>query len=113
MKEQANKLCVRKEKDGTLDIWICPEGKEDRIIITYNGKPIEEIAYDMPITPGAIDNYMGTFGRDVENWYYKDIVIHWGVNTWKFYNSKNVTDIEKDEYVKNLDDIEYFYDVEW
>lgn len=111
MKEQ-NTLCVRKE-EGTLDFWICPEGKEDRIVITLDGKPIEEYAFDMPITPQAIDNYMGAFGRDVENWYHKDIVIHWGVHSWKFHNAYNITEVEKDKHTKTLEDISYFYDVEW
>lgn len=109
---EKNTLCVIR-KEGTLDFWICPEGKEDRIIVTLDGKPIEEYSNDMPITPEVIDNYMGTFGRDVENWYHKDIVIHWGVHTWKFCNNYNITEIQKDEYAKTLEDIVFYNEVEW
>lgn len=110
MEEQNERvLCVKEERYGTLDIWVCPKGAEDRIVITSNGKPIEQFECNMPINPKALDNYMGMFGRDVENWYYKDIVIHWGVHQWKFYNSKNVTKVEN---VKTLEGISYLYDVE-
>lgn len=118
-------LCARNQEYGTLDLWINDEdhwtfGKDEfkyEIIATYNGEsPETSETYRITLDKNpieALDYLMGYIGRDVENWGYKDIVIHWGVHTWKFYNSKNISNIEKDEYVKTLEDIEYFYDVEW
>ena len=56
---------------------------------------------------------MGVIGRDTQNYFFKDIVIHWGVHTWKFINEKQVQVIEKDEYTKTMNDIERNYDIEW
>lgn len=123
--ERQNLLCVRKEEYGTLDLWINNEehwdfGNKDikfEIIATYNGKdPSAGEAYRITLDEKpveALDHLMGYIGRDVENWGYKDIVIHWGAHTWKFYNAKNVTNVKKDEDCKTLDDIQYYYDVEW
>lgn len=126
MKEKKRTLCVRNEEYGTLDLWINNEehwkfGKDDKltwqIIVTYNGEsPEKGEAYRITLDEHptkALDELMGYIGRDVENWYYKDIVLHWGVHTWKFYNSKNITAIEKDEYTQTLEDIQMYYDVEW
>jgi len=124
MKEQ-NTLCVRNERYGTLDLWINNEehwtfGKGDlkfQVIATYNGETPEHgyaymVSFDKdPVK--ALDTLMGHIGRDTENWYFKDIVIHWGIHTWNFINSKNVTKVEKDEYTKTLEDIQMNYDVEW
>ncbi len=42
--------------------------------------------------------FMGNIGRDTQNWFHKDIVIHWGVHQWKFYNARNISDYTKEEY---------------
>lgn len=127
MKEQKNKLCVRQEKYGTLDLWINPEGegstfgdnKKLNIVATYNGEAINHSqAYscslqDCKNVEEMLDWLMGYIDRDTQNWYYKDLVIHWGVHTLKFVNEKNITTIEKDEYSRNLEDICYYNEVEW
>lgn len=122
--ERANRLCVRKD-EGTLDLWVNYEprwtfGGEDtkwELIATFNGEtPENSEAYRFTFDKDpvkAIDEFMGVLGRDVENWHNMDIVIHWGVHTWKFINNHNVTDVEKDEYAKSLEDIKFYYDVEW
>ena len=107
MKEK-DKLCVVKEKYGTVDVWICPEGFPDRVVITYNGAPVEERSMDMPVTVEALENFMGVFGRDIENWGFKDLVIHWGVHTWKFCNCRNMVE------VSSMDEIHlYSEEIEW
>lgn len=123
MKEQ-NKLCARNERYGTLDLWINDEKHWEfgnsknkfQIIATLNGQnPDSGYAYMITLDEEptkALDDFMGYISRDTQNWGYRDIVIHWGVHTWKFYNKHNITDIENDEYAKNLDDIKYFYDIE-
>ena len=120
-----NVLCTRNERYGTLDLWINNEdhwtfGNEDikwEIIATYNGEdPSKGEAYRFTLDRNpvqALNEFMGHVGRDTENWFFKDIVIHWGVHTWKFYNSKNITTVDKDENCKNLEDIKFLYDVEW
>ena len=122
---EKNTLCVKQERYGTLDLWINNEdhwtfGNEDtkwEIIATYNGdSPSKCEAYRFTLDKDpikALDELMGRIGRDVENWYYKDLVIHWGVHTWKFYNAYNVTSVDKDEHCKTLEDIQFLYDVEW
>lgn len=123
MKEQ--KLCALNKEYGTLDLWVNNEehwkfGNEEttwQIIATYNGKdPKEGEAYRITLDKKpteALDALLGYIGRETENWGFKDIVIHWGVHTWKFVNDRNITEIEKDENVKSIQDIQYFYDVEW
>ncbi len=125
MKEN-RKLCVKAERYGTLDLWINDEdhwtfGKDKEtkweIIATYDGKkPNEGYAWMMTFDKDpvkAFDEVLGYIGRDTENWSYHDIVIHWGVHTWKFINSKNIEEIVKDEYTQTLEDIQMNYDVEW
>lgn len=124
---KTNKLCSR-QNNGTLDIWINYDNdiaklKDDKlhIITTYNGnKPEDEISCGLGLgnlndeaIEKQLDWLMGIISRDTQNWFNKDIVIHWGVHTWTFYNKHNVQDIEKDEYTKNLEDIKCYYDVEW
>lgn len=125
--EKTNKLCVR-QNNGTLDIWINYDNdiakldnNKMHVITTYNGeKPEHEVScglclgnQDDETIEKQLNWLMGIIGRDTQNWFIKDIVIHWGVHTWKFYNKQNVVDIEKDEYTKNLEDIKMNYDVEW
>lgn len=125
MKEQ-NLLCARSTRPGTLDIWINPEGVMlggDRlqVVATYGGvSPETEQAYSFGLgnmnddqIEKQLDWFMGMLSRDTQNWFFKDIVIHWGVHKWAFYNEHNVTTIEKDEYTQNLKDIEMNYDIEW
>ena len=125
MKEQ-NLLCARSTKAGTLDIWVNPKDamlgdNKLQVVVTYDGKPIEtEQAYAFGLgdmnddqVEKQLDWFMGMLSRDTQNWFLKDIVIHWGVHKWTFYNEHNVTTIEKDEYVKNLQDIEYYYEIDW
>lgn len=125
MKEQ-NTLCARNERYGTLDLWINPEGQtlgdeQLHIVASFNGTPIEtEQAYSLGLgnsndedTAKKLDWLLGLIGRDTQNYFFKDIVIHWGVHTWKFINEKNITTIEKDEYTQTMQDIEMNYDIEW
>lgn len=125
MKEQ-NKLCCRKERYGTLDLWLNNEdhwtfGSDEEtkyeVIATYDGETPDKMeAYRFTFDKHpveALDELMGYICRDTRNWAYKDLVIHWGVHTLKFYNSGNIEDIEKDEYTKTFEDIKYNYEVEW
>jgi hypothetical protein len=125
MKEN-NKLAVLTQRYGTLDLWINDEehwnfGKDDEtkweIIATYNGEsPSKSEAYRYTLDKNpvkALDELMGYIDRDTKGWYYKDLVIHWGVHTLKFYNSYNVETIEKDEFTRTFEDIKCNYDVEW
>lgn len=123
---EKNILEARSERYGTLDLWINDEehwefgsNKETKweIIATYNGEnPSKSEAYRFTLDRNpvqALDELMGYIDRDTQNWGFKDLVIHWGVHTLKFYNSKNIQKIEKDEYSRTMKDIEYYYDVEW
>jgi len=127
MKEQ-RELCVRNTKEGTVDFWINYEGnvgmlKNDKqhIIMTYNGESPEKCcALTIPLgnkddatIEETLDCLMGYISRDTRNWYSKDIVIHWGIHTWKFVNEQNIEKVEKNEYTNNLEDIKLYYDVEW
>ena len=125
MEERKNVLCSRHKEYGTIDLWINPEGegtefngKKQNIIVSYNGEPLTHMAYscslqDCENVEEVIDWLMGYIDRDTQNWYYKDLVIHWGVHTLKFINERNITEIEKDEYSRSLEDICYYNDVEW
>lgn len=125
MMKEHNMLCVQNTKQGTLDVWVNYEGEVSRyndtryhIITTYNGEsPEEGMVASMSLKGDtieqALDELMKYISRDTQNWSNKDIVIHWGVHTWKFMNEHNITTIEKDENTKNLDDIKLYYDVEW
>lgn len=126
MEKQPNKLAVLKQQYGTLDLWINDEehwkfGKDEdttwEIIATYNGaSPSEMEAYRYTLDRDpvkALDELMGYIDRDTKNWYFKDLVIHWGVHTLKFYNAYNVEKVEKDEYTQTFEDIKYNYEVEW
>ena len=125
MNEPKRTLCVKEERYGTLDLWINPEGEGSsygdnhkfHIIVTYDGKPITQFAHAICLDKGdpeqILDSLMGLIDRDTQNWYYKDLIIHWGVHTLKFTNNKNIDVVEKDEYVKNLEDIKEYYEVEW
>ena len=97
-----NKLCERvvgKElhvyinDDRTLyndkqTLWASYDGEELAYGINLEGKNVEE----------GLDWFMGLFGRDTQNWFYNDIVIHWGNNVWKFYNARNISDFTKEEW---------------
>ena len=118
MKEQ-NVLCARSTRYGSLDLWINPEG-EYNIVATYDGESPDNYVWGIALNDLSseklikeIDWIMGVIGRDTQNYFFKDIVIHWGVHTWKFINEKQVQVIEKDEYTKTMNDIERNYDIEW
>lgn len=119
-------LAVRKEEYGTLDIWVNPEGegstignKKMNIVVTFNGEPISKgMAYscsfqDCENAEEMLDWLMGYIDRDTQNWYWKDLVIHWGVHTLRFVNERNIDKVEKNEDCRNLEDIKFYYDVEW
>lgn len=127
MKEKKRTLCV-KENNGTLDIWINYDGNVPKlkngklhIITTFDGKkPEEELSTGMGLgnfndkeIEERLNWFMGYFCRDTQNWFYKDLVIHWGVHTLTFHNKRNVNEVEKDEYTQTLEDIQMNYDVEW
>ena len=109
-----NKLCERVERAGVLHIYINSDkftNENNTLVASYDDK---ELAYSINLKSGedigdCIDWFMGHIGRDTQNWFNYDIIIHWGINEWKFYNSKNISDFTKDN-------IEYFdlkdYDIE-
>ena len=126
MNENKKILEARQQRYGTLDLWLNDEdhwtfGKDEEtkweVIATYDGKnPSEMEAYRFTLDKNpiqAIDELMGYIDRDTQNWGFRDLVIHWGVHTLKFYNAKNIETIEKDEYIHNFEDLQYYYDVEW
>ena len=125
--ERENKILeARQQRYGTLDLWLNDEehwnfGKDEEtkweVIATYNGEsPSVSEAYRFTLDKNpvqALDELMGYIDRDTQNWFFKDLVIHWGVHTLKFYNAKNIETIEKDEYTKTFEDIKFNYDIEW
>lgn len=97
-----NKLCERVE-GSKLHIYInsdkftnegynlCTSYDEETLAYAINLKECNDIEK-------AIDEIMGILGRDTQNWFHNDIVIHWGVNTWTFYNARNISDFGKEEF---------------
>lgn len=107
-----NKLCERVE-EGKLHIYV----NSDKFGVHYNlatSFDDESIAYainlsDESKTEEGLDWFIGLIGRDTQNWFHNDIVIHWGVNTWTFYNRKNISDFTKEE-IKYFDKDDYSYE---
>jgi hypothetical protein len=109
---------------GTMDIYVNDEEKSKEIfkdgelrhiIVCYNGElayyynnDYETRTFD-DITK-ILDDFMGVFDRDTQNWSYMNIVIHWGVHTLKFTNNNNIeefedlTDKQKEEFDQKLED---------
>lgn len=89
-------------EEGTLDLWINMDGHEGKILTTYNGDNTQETIcneWDLNNVKNAeqlLDEFMGVLGRDIRNWHTMDIVLHWGVHTWKFVNNYNIS--EEDEF---------------
>ena len=124
-----NVLCVKRDKYGTLDLWLNDEDYildnldnesgeiKYHIVATYNGEtPDKGYSYMLSLSKEptkAIDELWLLLNRDIINWGFKDIVLHWGGHKMKFINERNITQIEKDAYVKNLEDISMHYNIEW
>lgn len=94
MKNHLAEIC----DDGDLHIYINSDeftNANNAIVVSYDGK---QLAYALETTDDKknIDWLMGLLGRDTQNWFHKNIVIHWGVNTWKFYNARNVSLFDKE-----------------
>lgn len=99
-----NILCERVEEvSPELHIYINSDKfttANNTLVASYDG---EQLAYSIDLKEEnniekGIDWFMGHFGRDTQNWFHKDIIIHWGVHTWKFYNAKNISDFTKEIY---------------
>jgi hypothetical protein len=82
---------------------------DNTLVASFDG---EQLAYSIDLKQESdiekgLDWFMGLLGRDTQNWFTKNIVIHWGVNTWRFYNAKNIsvfdTDTIKDFDIKDYD----------
>jgi hypothetical protein len=108
-----NKLCERVE-GHKLHIYINSDkftNGENELCVSYDE---ESLAYSINLNKcenieEGIDWFMGLIGRDTQNWFHNDIVIHWGVNTWTFYNARNVSDFTKEE-IKYFDKADYDYE---
>lgn len=98
-----NILCERVEEGNPeLHIYINSDNMttgDNELLASYDEK---QIAYSVKFRDKQvredIDWFMGLIGRDTQNWFHKDIVIHWGNNVWKFYNAKNISDWDKSIY---------------
>ena len=98
-----NNLCVRVVDDRPLHIYINSDkftsDGDNTICLSYDE---ENVAYWIKLNGNnvekGLDEVMGLLGRDTRNWWHKDIVLHWGVNTWKFYNEFNIDDYDKEVY---------------
>lgn len=99
-----NMLCSRNEEGNPeLHIYINSDkftNGNNTIVASYDE---EQMAYAIDLKQEeniekGLDWLMGLIGRDTQNWFHKDIVIHWGVHQWKFYNARNISDYTKEEY---------------
>lgn len=99
-----NILCERVEEGNPeLHIYVNSDkftNGNNTLVASYDD---EGLAYSIDMKKEnnieeGIDWFMGLIGRDTQNWFHKDIVIHWGKNVWKFYNAKNISDYEKEVY---------------
>lgn len=98
-----NFLCERVEEGNPLiHIYINSDKfttNNETICVSYDD---EQLAYAIKLNGDNIekglDEIMGLLGRDTQNWFHKDIILHWGIHEWKFYNSKNISDYEKEVY---------------
>lgn len=103
-----NKLCERVD-GGKLHIYINSDKFTDNnnhIVASFDE---EQLAYAVNLDEDSekgLDWFMGILGRDTQNWFHKDIVIHWGNNTWTFYNGLNISDFTKEEF-KYFDPTDY------
>lgn len=109
-----NILCERVEEGNPeLHIYINSDNMttgDNELLASYDEK---QVAYSIKFRDKQIrediDWFMGLIGRDTQNWFHNDIVIHWGVNTWTFYNARNVSDFTKEE-IKYFDKADYDYE---
>lgn len=97
-------LCSRNEEaNPELHIYINSDkftNENNTIVVSYDN---EQLSYSIDLKQESniedgLDWLMGLIGRDTQNWFHKDIVIHWGINVWKFFNAKNICDYTKEEY---------------
>ena len=75
-------------------------------------KKIRESEYQYGVEDGiekGLDEFMGLIGRDTQKWFHCDIVIHWGIHTWTFYNHRNISDFTKEE-IEYFDKNDYDYE---
>lgn len=98
-----NYLAEVVNEDKDLHIFINTDNfttANNVVVVSYDG---EQLAYSLETLKEAksIDWLMGLIGRDTQNWFHNNIVIHWGDNVWKFYNKRNVS-------IFNKEDIKYF-----
>lgn len=100
---------VTRENDD-LHIYISNEkfnSDENIVCVSYDEK---ETAYFLSkdTNKNGVNWFMGLIGKDTQNWSYKNIVIHFGNNVWKFYNERNV-DIFTNEAKKyfNIKDYDF------
>ena len=99
----ANFLTERVEESRPVHIYINSDKFTNDADYTICASYDEEsLAYAIKLhgdnVEAGLDEVMGILGRDTQNWWYKDIVLHWGVNTWKFYNARNISDFDKEIY---------------
>ena len=107
-------LCERaKNLTDDLHIYINSDKfTKDQITLlaSYDNK---DVAYSIDLAKGdveeGLDWFMGFIGRDTQNWFHHDVVIHWGVHEWKFYNARNISTFDKDT-IKFFDKGDYDYE---
>lgn len=109
---------------GTIEIYVNSEekskeifkdGKLRHIIVCYNG----ELSYyynndyetrTFEDITKILDDFMGVFDRDTQNWSYMNVVIYWGVHTLRFTNNNTIeeyedlTEKQKEEFDQKLED---------
>ena len=107
-------LCER-AKDHTTDLHIYVNSdkftkEQQTLVASFNN---DDVAYSIDLTKGnveeTLDWFMGFIGRDTQNWFRYDVVIHWGVHEWKFYNARNISTFDKDT-IKFFDKGDYDYE---
>lgn len=108
-----NKLCERVE-GSKLHIYVNSDRfyKEKYNLSTSYDE--ENLAYAINLSEEngiekGLDEFMGLIGRDTQKWFHCDIVIHWGIHTWTFYNHRNISDFTKEE-IEYFDKNDYDYE---
>lgn len=97
-----NILCDRVEESAPLHIYINSDKFTKTNYTICTSYDDEDIAFAIKLNgenvEKGLDEVMSIFGRDTQNLFHKDIILHWGVHTWKFYNGRNVSDFDKECY---------------